>query len=73
MEIARQHERSESIKPVYLLRQASEDGVAVSLNVSQRGVCVLTSHDLAPGQEVDLYSKFLWPGKMKAVSYGVRT
>ena len=64
---ARIHSRVETIKPVYLLRQAAAGEFAVSLNISKLGVCVLTSHDLALGQEVVLYSKFLWPDKMNAV------
>lgn len=64
---ARQHIRAESIRPVYLLGQADADEFAVSLNVSKQGVCVLTSHDLSPGQEVVVYSKFLWPDRMSAV------
>ena len=67
MESFRQHERVESIKPVYLHDQTAANEFALSLNVSQRGVCVLTSHDLVRGQKVLLYSKFLWPGKMNAV------
>jgi len=56
------------MKPVYFAGEETAKNFAVSVNISRSGICVITSLEVNPGQEVTVYSKFLWPDTIKAIT-----
>ena len=68
MKSRRKEKRSHIMKPVYFFEEEIAKNFAVSINLSRSGMCIITSLEVTPGQEVTVYSKFLWPDPRKAIA-----
>ena len=66
MDVSRQEERKKVAKPLYVLREERGNFMAVSVDVSDCGICLVTNQRLRPGQTVKLYSEDLWPVPVSA-------
>lgn len=68
MRAERREKRIAIVKPVYFEGEDAAKDFAISVNLSKSGICLITSLDVIPGQEMTVYSKFLWPGPKRAIA-----
>ena len=66
--ITRREERDKMVRPVFVEGMKVGTYSALSLDVSECGLCMVTNIDLKPGDAITIYSKDLWKEPMKAVA-----
>jgi len=70
---ARKEDRRELVRPVYFLDETDSAKYAFSTNLSPCGICIITNRNsLAPGDTVNLYSRFFWDSPKKAIAVWTR-
>lgn len=68
MKTERREKRTAIVKPVYFEGEDAARDFAISVNSSRSGICIITSLDVIPGQEMTVHSKFLWPDPREATA-----
>jgi len=66
MQRDRQEDRKKLAKQLYVLGDDRGHYTAVTVDISDCGVCMVTNRDVRPGQTVRIYSEDLWPVPVKA-------
>ena len=62
----RQEDRTKVAKELHVLGEDRGHYTAVTVDVSDCGVCMVTNRNVTPGQMVRIYSEELWPVPVKA-------
>jgi len=62
----RQEYRTKVAKQLHVLEEDKGHYTAVTVDVSDCGVCMVTNRDVSPGQRVRIYSEDLWPVPVNA-------
>jgi len=66
--IPRREERDRMVRPVYIEGRQHGTYSALSIDVSECGLCLVTNVDINPGDTLTVYSKHIWPEPRTAVA-----
>lgn len=73
MQIQRKEKRQDITRPLYFQSVPFPGEFAISVNVSNCGLCLITNRFFSPGDKVEIASKHIWDGPKTAVVVWARS